>query len=61
MRSVAGKPTLFAVASIVAFLLTGSFAQDFADVLSGALAYAPAFILLLALVQDQAASWEMAS
>lgn len=48
-RSVAGMPTLFALASIAAFLLTGSFAQGFADVLNGSLAYAPAFIVLLAL------------
>jgi hypothetical protein len=57
MRSVAEIPTPFAVASIVAFLLTTYFAQEFADVLNGALLYAPAFILLLALGVFHARHW----
>jgi hypothetical protein len=47
LRSVAELPTPFAAAVIVAFLLTTYFAQSFADVLHGALAYTPALILLL--------------
>ena len=49
LRSVAGMPTPFAVAAIVAFLLASAFAQGFTDVLHGALSYTPALILLLVL------------
>jgi Ceramidase len=49
MRDVAGMPTPFAVASIVAFLMASVLAQRFAHVLHGALYYTPALILLLAL------------
>ncbi len=49
LRTVAGMPTLFAVAAIVAFLLASTLARGFADVLHGALYYTPGLILLLAL------------
>jgi Ceramidase len=49
LRSVAELSTSIAAAVIVAFLLTTYFAQSFADVLHGALAYTPALILLLVL------------
>ena len=49
MRGVAGMPTPFVVASIVVFVLATVLAQRFASVLHGALFYAPALILLLAL------------
>ncbi len=48
-RTVAGMPTPFAVASVVAFLVSSFFAQEFGDVLNPSVAYAPALIALLAL------------
>ena len=48
-RSVAGMPTPFAVASVVAFLVSSYFAQEFLGVLNPSLAYAPALIVVLVL------------
>ena len=49
LRGVAGMPTLFAVAVVVAFLLATFLAQGYADVLNGAPVYTPGLIVVLAL------------
>ena len=48
-RSVAGMPTPFAVASVVAFLVSAYFAEAFADALNPSFTYAPALMVLLVL------------
>jgi len=48
-RSVAGMPTLVAQASVAAFVVATFFAQGFANVLHGALAYVPALLAVLVL------------
>lgn len=59
-RNVIGMSTPLVMASLVAFVLSASFAQRFGEVLNGSLAYAPALIALFGFGVFHARNWTTA-